>query len=857
MHFIHELHAVLDPSKSNERKAENRAGKIRKVRILGNGTGFTFLTNLKPRSYGVLRSRLSECEVSVFVFEKKTAEKLHKPRRRETVTELLRHGIRQLERYRHPRLLQVVAGPEDTPETLSFYSEPVMASLANIITPADEKEKEKGTGVSKDYNFLEIELKYGILQLTEALSFLHYSCHVVHRNVTPASVFVTKRGTWKLAGLEFTEKVAEGEGHDTITVQSWTSRVPKMTQPDLDFIAPEVQTSSSCSVVSDMFSLGMCVCAIFNSGKSLIEANHSSSLYQKQLDVLGEQVNNVLPKIPLGLQEAVVRLVSKDIRQRPTSQLVALIKYFSDPAVHALQFLDVINMKDPTQKSHFYRTTLMEVMPQIPKKLWFLHVWPSLQQEMRTQEVLAAVLQPILKLISEISTDEYENIVLPHFRVVFNLPKSIQASVTLLENIHIILEKTPSEDIATDILPIIYSGLESTTIQVQVAAVVAASNASEHLDVDSIKKTVLPRTKAIYEKNPSDVALCLTVLGCIERILDKLERSAIIDDVMPILNDVKLQDADVTVKVVNIYRLMLGVKKFGLSVNLLATKVLPSLLPLTVSPSLNLLQFSFLLQTIHEMLDHIDKQQRNKLKLDNLSLSSPGEKRLLRHQLSSDNMSLSPFSPVPNVKIQDPRMSSSAEDVLSRRGSSGIGFIGYSLSGPSSPDSHLLRVQSAFIGRRLSDNELMMPPKIRVAHSSASSPGETSTGSLPIRRHSSIGPERRGSTCANLSPPTVTGGRARSLSSSLANASKSVPMLLTPSPGSKMGSRRQSTCSISSIGGLDSRRSSTASIGNPLGGSYKSHRRPSALISNSSSGNLLQQLSAGVVSTYQLFSSKS
>lgn len=79
----------------------------------------------------------------------------------------------------------------------------------------------------------------------------------------------------------------------------------------------------------------------------------------------------------------------------------------------------------------------------------------------------------------------------------------------------------------------------------------AASNASEHLDVDSIKKTVLPRTKAIYEKNPSDVALCLTVLGCIERILDKLERSAIIDDVMPILNDVKLQDADVTVKVVS------------------------------------------------------------------------------------------------------------------------------------------------------------------------------------------------------------------------------------------------------------------------------------------------------------------
>nr|XP_045613474.1 SCY1-like protein 2 isoform X4 [Procambarus clarkii] len=497
---------------------------------------------------------------------------------------------------------------------------------------------------------------------------------------------------------------------------------------------------------------------------------------------------------------------------------------------------------------------------------------------MRTQEVLAAVLQPILQLISDVSTDEYENIVLPHFRVVFNLPKSIQASVTLLENIHIILDKTPQEDIATDILPIIYSGLEASTVQVQVAAVVAATNAAEYLDSEAIKKTVLPRTKAIYEKNPTDVALCLTVLGCIERILDKLERSAIIDDVLPILSDVKLQDADVTVKVVNIYRLMLGVKKFGLSVNLLATRILPSLLPLTISPSLNLLQFSFLLQTIHEMLDHIDRQQRNKLKLDNLSLaSSPGEKRLLRHQLSSDNMSLSPFSPVPNVKIHDTRMSSSAEDFLSRRGSSGIGYMGYSFSGPSSPDSHLLRVQSATIGRRLSDNELMMPPKIRIGYnSSASSPGETSTGSLPIRRHSSIGPERRGSTCINLSPPTPTRPRrsldlhysqalSRTLTksqsflknSSIANASKSVPMLLTPSPVSNLGSRRQSTCSIASLSGIESRRSSTASIGNPFGSTYKSHRRPSALISNASSGNLLQQLSAGVVSTYQLFSSKS
>ena len=41
-------------------------------------------------------------------------------------------------------------------------------------------------------------------QITEALSFLHYSGHVLHRNVCPSSILVTKKGTWKLGGLEFT-----------------------------------------------------------------------------------------------------------------------------------------------------------------------------------------------------------------------------------------------------------------------------------------------------------------------------------------------------------------------------------------------------------------------------------------------------------------------------------------------------------------------------------------------------------------------------------------------------------------------------------------------------------------------------
>lgn len=116
----------------------------------------------------------------------------------------------------------------------------------------------------------------------------------------------------------------------------------------------------------------------------------------------------------------------------------------SDPAVHALQFLDVINMKDPTQKAYFYRSTLKDALPFIPRvsdnemcgkhlsefllvqfywinlhiwqKLWWQHVWPFLQQEMKQAEVLAAVLQPALAIVQEATSNEYEEFILPTFK---------------------------------------------------------------------------------------------------------------------------------------------------------------------------------------------------------------------------------------------------------------------------------------------------------------------------------------------------------------------------------------------------------------------------------------------------------
>ncbi|CAB4059969.1 SCYL2 [Lepeophtheirus salmonis] len=725
-------------------------------------------------SYG--RS-MKQLEASVFVFDKKSVEKLHKPKRKEAVTELLRQ--------------------EENSDTLAFASEPIIGSLTNILssnanssfdidskgalysgehrpsigslgsstnnnnsmgsstsnnnsshtttgtnavgTSSNSSSSSSVSTIKVDYSFIDVEYRYGLSQITDALSFLHYTCRYIHRNVCPNSIYITKSGTWKLGGLDFIERMSDIDSKE-VTCQQWTPRMPKIAQPDLNFVAPEIQHKSQCSIASDMFSLA---------------------------GVLNDQVKNILRKY----------------RQRPTAQILSLTQYFSDPAVQALQFLDVIGMKDPSQKSQFFRTTLTDVFPFVPRKLWFQHCWPLLEQEIRSQEVLAAVLEPVFVFSKRVP--------------VFCNPKSIQASVTMLEKLPIILEKTSDEDMKELILPLLFNALESKMSQIQMAAVSIVPSVLDYFDDEIIRNDILPKTRIVYEQNGGDVKIVLAVLACISKILDKLERSAIIDEVLPLLWEVKLHDVNVLVRVLEIYRMMLTEKRYGLS--------------------LQYDHFMVVHEVLQEMFDVIDRHQRNKLKLDDVPKLPEWQR--LRYQHSVSDVS------VPNLIIRRPSVVQGPSDLYYRKNSQ-TGSLASSGSGGSSPE-----------------NTNYLPPGHRrmsgLLGSSASSPGSapgTPIG-FPIRRHSSaaFAANRRYSSNALLSPST-----AAQLNRQLGG---SMPELLCKF-GLFITSRR------SSGGGLPgSRRESFNSILNPAnmgpGSSYDSPQGQSQ-----TAGSILQSIGSGV---YQLF----
>ena len=57
--------------------------------------------------------------------------------------------------------------------------------------------------ILQEHNFHPVEIKYGLLQLAEGLSFLHDDARLFHGNLTPENVIINHKGEWKLGGFHF------------------------------------------------------------------------------------------------------------------------------------------------------------------------------------------------------------------------------------------------------------------------------------------------------------------------------------------------------------------------------------------------------------------------------------------------------------------------------------------------------------------------------------------------------------------------------------------------------------------------------------------------------------------------------
>ena len=102
-----------------------------------------------------------------------------------------------LVKLRHPSVLNLIEPPGEDEKFLVFITEPVEYSLACLAEANTTKDhlKDKIPSV--------LETKCLILELMEALNFLHQNAKCIHGGLSPEGLFITKAGKLKIGGLSF------------------------------------------------------------------------------------------------------------------------------------------------------------------------------------------------------------------------------------------------------------------------------------------------------------------------------------------------------------------------------------------------------------------------------------------------------------------------------------------------------------------------------------------------------------------------------------------------------------------------------------------------------------------------------
>uniref|UniRef100_UPI00358F0628 SCY1-like protein 2 n=1 Tax=Myxine glutinosa TaxID=7769 RepID=UPI00358F0628 len=552
-------------------------------------------------------------DVAVFVFEKKQLERFGRLDR-DPVLEQMRRGVQQLTRLRHPRLLTVEHSLEESRDCLAFCTEPVFASLANILGKYDNLPSPVPADIC-EHELYDVETKYGLLQLAEGLSFLHNSVRMVHGNLTPENVILNKNGAWKIMGFDFFITVPSNDDNvTTFPCSEWDPALPPLCHPRPEYLAPEYILSVSCETASDMYSFGMLMYAVFNKGKTILEPSVGRDIFKSfsiHLDKLSRLSPSVLRNVPEGVRDHLKMLLNVAPTVRPDADQLGKIPYFEDVGAATLQYLDTLFQRDNLQKSQFFKG-LPKVLPQLPKRVVQQRVLPCLVTEFVNPNMVPFVLPNVLLISVDCSRAEYTDLVLPDLIPIFKLQEPIQVLLIFLQKMDLLLTKTPAEDIKQHILPMIFRALEAPSIQIQELCLNIIPTFASLIESSSMKNSLFPRIKNACLQT-SSLAVRVNALVCMGKLLQHLDKWFVLDEVLPFLQLIPSKEPAVLMAILGIYKCTFSHKKLGITKEILAGKVLPHLVPLSIESSLNLNQFNSYIVIIKEMVSRIEMEQRGKL----------------------------------------------------------------------------------------------------------------------------------------------------------------------------------------------------------------------------------------------------
>ncbi|XP_075975101.1 SCY1-like protein 2 [Anticarsia gemmatalis] len=574
-------------------------------------------------------------EASIFVFEKKHLDRWTKGDR-DIMLETLRRGISQLTKLRHPQILTVQHSLEESRESLAFATEPVFASLANILGNTENMPHPIPHHLV-NYKLYELEIKYGLMQIAEGLTFLHNDVKLLHHNICPESIVVNQQGAWKIFGFDFCVSNQATSGSSPFwPFNEYCPAMHPLTQPVLDYLAPEYVLSATHSPASDLYSLGMVIYALHSTGhQSLGNVGSDYSKFKRFVNELRNLPASRLSCVADGLREYVKLMLNATPELRPDPHQFLKIPYFEDIGVKTLNYLDSLFQWDNLQKSQFYKG-LPQIIQKMPHRICIYRILPCLTKEFINPPMVPFVLPNVLLIAENSTKEEYVKYILPVLKPVMLIQDPIQILLIFMQKMELLLKLTPGEEVKSDILPMLYRALESDAQQIQELCLSVLPTFASLIDYPAMKNALLPRIKKLC-MGTNYISVRVNCLLCLGKLLEHLDKWLVLDEIIPFLPQIPSREPAVLMGILGIYKLALSHSKLGITKEVMATKVLPFLIPLCVENGLTLNQFNALITLVKQMISKVETEHRAKLEQLN---SIQNESKVMEHSLSPPGDSL-------------------------------------------------------------------------------------------------------------------------------------------------------------------------------------------------------------------------
>lgn len=181
-----------------------------------------------------------------------------------------------------------------------------------------------------------------------------------------------------------------------------------------------------------------------------------------------------------------------------------------------------------------------------------------------------------------------------------------------MQKMELLLKLTPAEEVKSDVLPMLYRALDSDAQQIQELCLSVLPTYATLIDYPAMKNALLPRIKRLCINTPF-LSVRVNCLVCVGKLLEHLDKWLVLDEVLPFLQQVPSREPAVLMAILGIFKVTLTHKKLGIPKEVLATKVIPFLMPMTIENGLTLTQFNTLFAVLRDMVNRVESEHRIKV----------------------------------------------------------------------------------------------------------------------------------------------------------------------------------------------------------------------------------------------------